>query len=79
MDNSDVNTETGGTEKTDAETDEKNEYQHLIPLVKVEFDKTNNFDEIFPLLLNSKNQLDYTTLTQHDLHKLDNFGTALAW
>lgn len=78
MDNSDMSTETESSEKTDPETDGKDEYELIMPLVKVEFDKTNNFDEIFRLLLNSENQLDYTTLTQHDLHKLDNFGIALA-
>lgn len=59
--------------------DGRNEYDYLLPLVRVQPDKTNNFDEIFLKILNKKSITDAGKLTQDDLHKLDSFGTALAW
>lgn len=64
--------------------DDRNaEYQQILPLVRVEPDKSNNLDEIFALIVNKESQKNDRTnggdkLTQPDLCKLDAFGTALA-
>lgn len=57
--------------------DDRNEYQKILPLVRVEPDKSNNLDEIFAMIV-SKQLQKTDELTQQDLYKLDSFGTALA-
>lgn len=62
--------------------DDRNEYQQILPLVRVESDKSNNLDEIFTLIINKEakksDRISVDKLTQPDLCKLDAFGTALA-
>lgn len=62
--------------------DDRNEYQKIIPMVRVEPNKSNNLDEIFTLIINKEGHKNDRTsvdkLTQSDLCKLDTFGTALA-
>lgn len=57
--------------------DDRNEYQKILPLVRVGPDKSNNLDEIFAMIVNKQLRKN-DELTQHDLYKLDSFGTALA-
>lgn len=62
--------------------DDRNEYQQILPMVRVEPNKTNNLDEIFKLIINKdtpkNDRTNVDKLTQPDLCKLDTFGTALA-
>lgn len=64
--------------------DDRNVYQQILPMVRVEPNKENNLDEIFALIISKENAQktsDRTTvdkLTQPDLCKLDAFGTALS-
>lgn len=62
--------------------DDRNEFQQILPLVRVEPNKNNNLDEIFALIVNKEAQKTDRTngdkLMQPDLCKLDAFGTALA-
>lgn len=62
--------------------DDRNEYQQILPLVRVESDKSNNLDEIFTLIINKEakksDRISADKLTQPNLCKLDAFGTALA-
>lgn len=62
--------------------DDRNEYDALAPLVEVETNKQNNFDDIFKVIMCKKSpktdgQLD-ATLTQQALPKFDAFGMDLA-
>lgn len=64
--------------------DDRNEYQQILPLVRVEFEpnKCNNMDEMFAMIMSKESKkterTDTDKLTQQDLCKLDSFGTALA-
>lgn len=62
--------------------DDRNEYQKILTLVRVDPNKDNNFDEIFPMIIsklaNKDERPNNDRLTQQDLLKLDSFGTALA-
>lgn len=63
--------------------DNQNDYQRILPLVRVQPDKANNLDDIFGIIVNKPNaenkQPKDNTFTQQELYKLDSFGTALAW
>lgn len=64
--------------------DDQNEYQQILPLVRVQPNKHSNFDDIFKIIMNKaetkkNNHANTESLTQDDLCKLDSFGTALAW
>lgn len=62
--------------------DDRNEFQKILPLVRVEPNKENNLDEIFAQIIKKELKKNARTstheLTQHDLSKLDSFGTSLA-
>lgn len=62
--------------------DDRNEYQQILPLVRVQPNKENNLDEIFALIISKESKKNDRTntdkLTQQDLCKLDSFGTSLA-
>lgn len=62
--------------------DDRNEYQQILPLVRVEPNKCNNMDEMFALIMSKESKKNERStadkLTQQDLCKLDSFGTALA-
>lgn len=62
--------------------DDRNEYDALAPLVEVETNKENNFDDIFKAIMHKKSQTnDCPTndiLTQQTLPKFNAFGMDLA-
>lgn len=62
--------------------DDRNEYDTLAPMVEVETNKENNFDDIFKVIMYKKHQKsecqEDEILTQQALPKFDAFGMDLA-
>lgn len=62
--------------------DDRNEYDALAPLVEVETNKENNFDDIFKAIMHKKSRTNDSQinelLTQQMLPKFNTFGMDLA-